>query len=464
MHNWTSSNLPTARPAIDRTLFTFNLRFPRFELTTPQRQSAIILVGFANSSGFIETGEHYLPSNTDHSEQPNTLPPPELNPLLNPLLGENMNRWAEVYFTSPPERREQAVLELLHELQQRNANQDGVAATSTQDVAPEATLEPASQLSSPSQSLVRCDACGRENPPTHRFCGMCGRPVSAQRSALDRHVIDLEPAERSEASVIEVSPQDAPAPRSFYDETLPVPSQEVVYEPPLNRNELSLFQGSRDGESRFDDADETFGDPPSRPYRVYVGVALAAVIFALAYMAWRGAQSTSQNSRLQPQAPPVVTTEPVVPAAAPPVTTRAAAPDGPLPSAAQPAIPSKSDPESDKARVKAGSQKGDQPSNAEKGRPEVSGRNGAVELAIAQDYLTGANGEPRNSAEAAKWLWKSLAKHNATATLALADLYLKGDGVSKNCDQARVLLDSAARGGIKQAGERLRNLQAFGCQ
>jgi TPR repeat protein len=42
-------------------------------------------------------------------------------------------------------------------------------------------------------------------------------------------------------------------------------------------------------------------------------------------------------------------------------------------------------------------------------------------------------------------------------------LYLKGDGVSKNCDQARVLLDSAARAGVKDAGERLRHLQAFGC-
>ena len=37
----------------------------------------------------------------------------------------------------------------------------------------------------------------------------------------------------------------------------------------------------------------------------------------------------------------------------------------------------------------------------------------------------------------------------------LADLYLKGDGVSKNCDQARVLLDSAARKGVSGAGERI---------
>ncbi len=83
---------------------------------------------------------------------------------------------------------------------------------------------------------------------------------------------------------------------------------------------------------------------------------------------------------------------------------------------------------------------------------------------MAQRYLNGFNGQGRDSAEAAKWLWKSIAKHNSAATVLLADLYLKGEGVSKNCDQARVLLDSAARKGYSPAGERLRNLQAFGCQ
>ena len=87
--------------------------------------------------------------------------------------------------------------------------------------------------------------------------------------------------------------------------------------------------------------------------------------------------------------------------------------------------------------------------------------NGAAEYATAERYL---NSQPRDSAEAAKWLWKAIGKHNGPAALALADLYLKGDGVSKNCDQARVLLDSAARRDMAGAGDRLRNLRAFGCQ
>ena len=100
----------------------------------------------------------------------------------------------------------------------------------------------------------------------------------------------------------------------------------------------------------------------------------------------------------------------------------------------------------------------------EKSLPEASTGNGAEELSLAQRYLNGTSGQRRDSAEAAKWLWKSIAKHNAEASLLLSDLYLRGDGVSKNCDQARVLLDAAAIRGVKDAGPRLRHLQAFGCQ
>jgi hypothetical protein len=56
-------------------------------------------------------------SGNNNSNRNSTLPLPELNPLLNPVLGAHMGRWAEVYFTSPPEKREEAVLDLLRELQ-----------------------------------------------------------------------------------------------------------------------------------------------------------------------------------------------------------------------------------------------------------------------------------------------------------------------------------------------------------
>jgi TPR repeat protein len=90
---------------------------------------------------------------------------------------------------------------------------------------------------------------------------------------------------------------------------------------------------------------------------------------------------------------------------------------------------------------------------------------GEEEFATAEKYLNRGNrGAGQDNREAAAWLWKAVGKGNLAATMTLSDLYLRGDGVPKSCDQARLLLDVAARKGKASAGERLRNLQAFGCQ
>src|SRR5438445_12166981 len=47
------------------------------------------------------------------AEAADSLPKSDLNPLINPVLGRNLGRWAQVYFTSPPEKREAASGELL---------------------------------------------------------------------------------------------------------------------------------------------------------------------------------------------------------------------------------------------------------------------------------------------------------------------------------------------------------------
>ena len=38
------------------------------------------------------------------------IPNPDLNPMVNATLSRNLGKWAEVYYTSPPEKREQAVV------------------------------------------------------------------------------------------------------------------------------------------------------------------------------------------------------------------------------------------------------------------------------------------------------------------------------------------------------------------
>jgi TPR repeat protein len=96
--------------------------------------------------------------------------------------------------------------------------------------------------------------------------------------------------------------------------------------------------------------------------------------------------------------------------------------------------------------------------------PSGSQRPGSEELAVAESLLSGVRGKTRDSGEAAKWLWKAVAKQNAEATLLLSDLYVRGDGVPQNCDQARLLLDAAASKGVPGAGERIRELPKVGCQ
>ena len=70
----------------------------------------------------------------------------------------------------------------------------------------------------------------------------------------------------------------------------------------------------------------------------------------------------------------------------------------------------------------------------------------------------------RDSSEAAKLLWKAVRKQNATAEVLLSDLYVRGDGVPQNCDQARLLLVAAAKRGSPQAAQQLRDLESRGCQ
>jgi len=401
-----------------------------------------------------------------------------------------MGRWAEVYFTSPPERREQAVLELVRELEGKNPTSGGQFGAPT-PLAPEAAsqavftppiLTPDLQNDLHSQSdvppmKVPCHACGRELPPSQRYCGMCGAPQRREEAVADAHVADLV----IEDQQIEDSTQSATFDNRESQYPSPVPD---AYEPRSSSNELSLFQNGRDGEYRDRDENDdifSYAPPPSRPYRVYIGVALAIVIFALAYMAWRSAQATSQTSHVTSQAPPAAVqpdastaTQPDPSRTTSPETEKTAAPEREpaanqqTPAAASPPQATEAaSPKTSEAKVAPATPR---PTRAHTTPPPITSPvesltgNGAEELGIAQRYLNGTDGERRNSAEGAKWLWKAMAKHNTRSMLLLADLYLKGDGVSKNCDQAHVLLDSAARGGVKEAGERLRHLQAFGCQ
>ncbi|MBZ5702337.1 MAG: PilZ domain-containing protein [Acidobacteriia bacterium] len=86
---------------------------------------------------------------------------------------------------------------------------------------------------------------------------------------------------------------------------------------------------------------------------------------------------------------------------------------------------------------------------------------GEAEVTAAQQILRRGK-EMGNPAEAVGLLWAAVEKGNTHAELLLADLYLQGLGVAKNCDQARVLLTAAAKK-YKEAREQLALLDETGC-
>ena len=77
------------------------------------------------------------------------------------------------------------------------------------------------------------------------------------------------------------------------------------------------------------------------------------------------------------------------------------------------------------------------------------------------DELNKANNASDSAAQAA-WLWKSTAKGNPDAPVLLADMYMKGKGVPRSCEQAVVLLKTAAAKENARARNRLASMYATG--
>jgi hypothetical protein len=391
-----------------------------------------------------------------------------------------MGRWAEVYFTSAPDKREEAVLELLRELEGRNSEQvhsASQAAPAIQKRVPLAIVDNAASESARGD-LRHCPTCDHPNIATHQFCGMCGSlldgaiPEELRSDEIEETVDPQGGGDRAEASYAESETE-------FREriEAQPVSSAGASARNPYD---LSLFQGLRENE-----LEENFEDDrsPSVRYRYYIGAVLAILILALGYMAWSGSGANQGAQGTPPPPAPGAAESAATPAnqstesaasnPAKDVEPRKAVPSAnsltvtstPKPAETlKPALRTADAghvPTSTPAATSPAPNFGPtQPAAANGWQPSSTG-NGSEEFALAQRYLAS---QPRDSAEAAKWLWKAMAKHNGPSMVALADLYLKGDGVSKNCDQARVLLDSAAQRGMAGAGQRLRNLQAFGCQ
>lgn len=61
-------------------------------------------------------------------------------------------------------------------------------------------------------------------------------------------------------------------------------------------------------------------------------------------------------------------------------------------------------------------------------------------------------------------LWSAVEAGSSVAELDLARLYLKGEGVPRNCEQAWILLRAATKGGSGEARQQLQKLRRYGCR
>jgi hypothetical protein len=367
-------------------------------------------------------------------QTPDTLPRPELSPLANPTLERNLSRWARVYFGNPPGKREQAISQLLQEIKSE---------TSRILVAEQARQESSArsgEIKSSEFLNASCPTCHQQNLSGNRFCGQCGAPLHSVPSGVR---IGSTAAPRKASS---------PAPRLQSD-------GEVQW---LRDRALgSLYE---------------FEAPARQGWKYALGV-VAIALAGFGYLQWAHSHPTRVRS-LVPAAGPQVT----APASRPPVARSLSAEVQSLPQA-DPSVlhPSTTKPaeiqptpvvrqaqegpdrNSLTARTQSAAQTSSLPSTTPTPPGAEMGDSGIADLRLAERYLGGSMGV-RDSSEAAKLLWKAVRQQNTTAAILLSQLYQRGDGVPKSCDQARLLLIAATKRGAPQAAEQLRELESRGCR
>ena len=376
-----------------------------------------------------------MSSQTDHSNSSRTLPPEELNPLVNPLLAQNMGRWAEVYFTALPENREQAVTDLLCELRQEASLQENASAPA----ALAATHPAVSDGADSSAPLVRCPQCGYENRYDHNFCGSCRaelrHPASAEAffDALvpNTHAGEAQrpqaPPEESQSLTSEAreSIDQLEADRLRFEqkkwkleEPAPLQSTDRLSDDRPSNDRQGTDRQSNDRQSndrqssvrpfmdRTGSARQNHADllrlsreaPRPRSYRVYFAAGLAILILFLLVRTWWGGRAAG-TSQTAPQLSPAAagetagsSTAPVTPnsAASTADTSRPSQPPGAI------SIPNAAAKPKTDTRWEGVSHPPAPAAATDTEALPLAG-NGAAELSLAKDYLNGSGGKQRDT-------------------------------------------------------------------
>jgi len=336
-----------------------------------------------------------------------SLPKSELNPLINPVLGQNLGRWAHVYFTSPPEKREEAVEQLLRELKSGSS----AATAEAHQPVENAPFKPITEI----RQQTFCPACQGVNRAEERFCGYCGEALTGEDG-------------RAWLSAAKAAgPRTGPT--SFADD-------EVEW---LRDKTLASFEQQRG---------------PRRRSLLYLVIGVFVLLAAFGYLQW----ASLRQSKGTPQAATGSSTNP--PVIKQPLDASALKPKQAATVPVQTSPSASAGPERRSGRVENSASRDMTARSVAANEVQTTAPD---EVGAAQELLDGRNGV-KDSSRAAQLLWKAVGRQNPRAALTLAELYARGDGVPKSCDQARLLLIAAAKKGLAEAGTRLRSLESDGCQ
>jgi hypothetical protein len=102
----------------------------------------------------------------------------------------------------------------------------------------------------------------------------------------------------------------------------------------------------------------------------------------------------------------------------------------------------------------------EQPASSPRVQSPQATRSGQARLTAGSEV---AEGKLKRPPEDVASLWTAVGNGDAAAEMLLAEHYASGEGVEKNCDQARVLLQAAAKHN-EAAAKRLAQLSGSGCQ
>jgi PilZ domain len=244
-----------------------------------------------------------------------------------------------------------------------------------------------------------------------------------------------------------------------------------VEEPPLSAPWANMPPGGlpvlEDVRARFPlmRGDDSYGSPRARSAARWRGLAFLAMVVAagaLLYVYQRDAgdsliwlgETLSGKTKASAAVPESKSAEPAQKAETPAAVNEAPAkPEAAMAPEAEPDVAPKKESEQAPGKEEA-------PVQSEAAIRSPVRQESMLERQAAQPKVE----PPRSPYESVASLWEAVQGGSVAAEMSLADRFVRGQGVERNCDQARVLLRAAAGKGNREARLRLYQLESGGCE